>query len=422
MTLRTLLRFLFGQRQAILRIAETPNAVWLGLLLVLSAAFAREYDGEDLLHAPWHVGLPLAASVVTSSLLFGLVWLVSRGARPAWKDLPRGFQSFLGVYWMTAPLAWLYAIPVERFWSAADATAANLWLLGLVAAWRVLLMVRVVTILYGASVWQAGCLVMLFADAVALAILRLTPLPVFSIMGGIRLSESEQMIQGTTLLIGLCGVLSFPVWFLGTAVVAYRKRLTWQTATAAASCDRRVAASAWAVGVLSLLIWIPVLPLTQPEQQLRHAVERDLREGNIYQALATMSAHPRDAFPPHWDPPPRIGYGERQPPILDVVEVALAMDADPWVVDVFMEKLRSLAGRSYGPLYFLSNLSDEEFDRYLSVLEQLPADSEIIDEQREALERQADEESQRTAAQRDRLRGLLQRGDILGPVRKPSSR
>lgn len=414
MTLRTLLRFLFGQRQAILRIAETPNAVWLGLLLVLSAAFAREYDGEDLLHAPWHVGLPLAASVVTSSLLFSLVWLVSRGARPAWNDLPRGFQSFLGVYWMTAPLAWLYAIPVERFLSAADATAANLWLLGLVAAWRVLLMVRVVSVLYGARGWQAVCLVMLFADAVALAILRLTPLPVFSIMGGIRLSDSEQMIRSTAYLIGVFGILTLPVWLVGTVMVAYRKRLTWQTAVAAASSDRRVAPSAWIAGVLSLLIWIPILPLTQPEQQLRHAVERDLREGNIYQALATMSAHPRDAFPPHWDPPPRIGYGERQPPILDVVEAVLATDAEPWVVEVFMEKLRSFAGRAYGTFYFLANMSNEEFDRYLTVLEQLPADSEIIDEQREALERQADEDAKRTPAQRDRLRELLQRGEGLG--------
>ena len=114
MSISTLLRFLVGERQAILRIAETPAAVGFGLLLVLSAAFAREYDGEDLMHAPWHLVLPAAASLITSALLFSLVRLVSWRTRPEWSAVPGAYRSFLGVYWMTAPLAWLYAIPVER--------------------------------------------------------------------------------------------------------------------------------------------------------------------------------------------------------------------------------------------------------------------------------------------------------------------
>ena len=48
---------------------------------------------------------------------------------------------------MTAPLAWLYAIPYERFLSPVGATRANLWTLGLVAAWRVLLIIRVLVVL-----------------------------------------------------------------------------------------------------------------------------------------------------------------------------------------------------------------------------------------------------------------------------------
>ena len=51
---------------------------------------------------------------------------------------------------MTAPLAWIYAIPVERFLGAYEATQANLWMLGIVSVWRIVLMIRVVSVLFGA--------------------------------------------------------------------------------------------------------------------------------------------------------------------------------------------------------------------------------------------------------------------------------
>lgn len=407
-TIRTLLAFLVGRRQAIVTIAQTPGAVWFGLLLVLSAAFAREYDGEDLLHAPWHLVLPAGASVVSSAMLFALLWGISRGARPGWGALPRAYLSFLGLYWMTAPLAWLYALPVERFSSAAEATASNLWLLGIVAAWRVVLMIRVVSVLYGAKTWQAICIVMAMADSLALVLLWLTPLPVVSIMGGIRLSESEQMIQSTAFLVGMFGVIAWPVWFAGTLSVLIRKELSWETALSALPIKKEVGRSTWVLGIASLLVWIPVLPLTQPEQQLRRRVERDLREGQIERALATISAHGPGEFPPHWDPPPRIGYGERNPYLLEIMEPLLAMETAPWVRELFLEKLRSLGGSGFGPSYFFYQLDPQHFDRYLSVLEALPADSPIILEWREALVEQSTSE-ERSEIQRERLRALLDR-------------
>ncbi len=63
MSIITILRFLVGDRDAILNIASSRGAIWIGLLLVLSAGFPREYDGEDLLHEPWHLLLPLGASL-----------------------------------------------------------------------------------------------------------------------------------------------------------------------------------------------------------------------------------------------------------------------------------------------------------------------------------------------------------------------
>ena len=74
MNIRTLLRYLFGGRQAILELASSRWALVIGLLFVLSASFAREYDGEDLLREPWHLLLPLAASLVSSFVLFCLAF------------------------------------------------------------------------------------------------------------------------------------------------------------------------------------------------------------------------------------------------------------------------------------------------------------------------------------------------------------
>ena len=148
LTVGTILKFLAFDADAIRTIASSRKATWIGLLFVISAGFAREYDGEYLFAEPWHLLIPVAASLIGCffMVLFvhGLAWC--RGDR----DVPvlEVFRGFLNLYWMTAPLAWLYAIPVERFFDPGSATSANLTLLGIVAVWRVVLMVRCVQVLY----------------------------------------------------------------------------------------------------------------------------------------------------------------------------------------------------------------------------------------------------------------------------------
>ena len=70
----TLIRFLMGKRSAILDVAASPYALVLGGVLVLSAGFAREYDGEDLLQEPATVGdcFCLASCIDGSSHRCGL--------------------------------------------------------------------------------------------------------------------------------------------------------------------------------------------------------------------------------------------------------------------------------------------------------------------------------------------------------------
>src|SRR5574341_2207164 len=132
MSVQTLLLYLIGSRKAIETIASSRSAVGLGLLFVLSAGFAREYDGADLLHEPWRVFIPFLASLVTSVILYSLLWATARVKEPAGLSFPEGFPSFLGLFWLTAPLAWLYAVPFERFLGPVEAMEANLACLGVV--------------------------------------------------------------------------------------------------------------------------------------------------------------------------------------------------------------------------------------------------------------------------------------------------
>src|SRR5690606_8513539 len=127
--------------------------------------------------------IPLVASLVTSWLLFTLVFLAARRHQMQEGTYWQLYRRFLSLYWLTAPLAWLYAIPVEQFLTAGDATQSNLSLLGIVSLWRVMLMIRVVYVLFGSTVGSAIALVLFFADTVALTLLYLTPLPVISVMG-----------------------------------------------------------------------------------------------------------------------------------------------------------------------------------------------------------------------------------------------
>jgi hypothetical protein len=383
MRVSTLIQFLFGSRRGIVDVANCRHAVWLGMLLVISAGFAREYDGEDLLHEPWYVLLPLGASLLTSFLLFVLLQTVlSTGDQDQGASFSflSKYRAFLGLYWMTAPLAWLYAVPVERFLDAADAVRVNLWLLGIVSLWRVALMTRVVSLIYTRSAAAAFFVVMLFADSVAMIVFWLTPLPILSVMGGIRLTESEQVIQSTGFLVRFLGTATWPAWLIGTSIATRRSRCDgagWHDVhRSKEEPPRAVTWGLWVLSGFSILIWMAILPFTQGEQINRRRVEIDLRSGRIEQAIDYMSQRDRDEFPPHWSPPPQVGYAETQPSIVDVLLHLERPDVAPWVQELFREKLavQSHADRwsFYGHAIRLDDMGDERLASYVRLLESLP--------------------------------------------------
>lgn len=337
----TLPRYLLGSRDAILEVASSRWSILIGILFVISAGLAREYDGENLLHEPWHALRPLGASLVSGTTLFLLVHLVAWMKSGKSESNPPGFfvswMRFMGVFWMTAPMAWLYAIPYERWTSPVDAIKLNLWTLAIVALWRVVLMVRVIQVIYGIKGIFAFFLVMIFSDAVVFTVITTVPTPVIDVMGGIRQSERDALLASVTFSVTILSILTAPVWIIGALVSIGMLRPNWPSLPNTSIQAKPI--GLLAIAVVSILAFIPLLVIAQPEQLKKHKTEQLFMKGDIDDALALMSQYEPSDYPPHWNPPPRIGYRESVPS-LDHVRDAMTKNwpAD-WVAKVYLEKI-----------------------------------------------------------------------------------
>jgi len=342
----TLLRFLIGDRSAILAIAVQPRAWVTGLVFVLSAGFAREYDSEDLLHEPWYLLVPLAASLGSSFLLFGVLYGVTALRETSGPSFPRAYRAFLTLFWFTAPLAWLYAIPYERFLDAVAATRANLYTLALVSAWRVALMMRVAVVLMGMRPLAAFSRVLAYSSGLALVAINFLPFPIIEIMGGVHVTGADRVVQSAAQLVGCFGPLLFVVCLV--LALGIRPRPHWQVSLDSHVQQATLSIPLKLLACASLATWIGILPLTQAEQRLRRRVEVAFRDGQLADALDLMSAHEPEEFPPQWEPPPRFLKGEDPALVLDVWVEMLKKKPAPWVQGRYMARIKNYLRSGHG--------------------------------------------------------------------------
>jgi hypothetical protein len=346
MRVATIIAYLTGRRAAILEVASDRTALVAAALLVLSAGLARNYDQASLRDEPWRLLGPFIASLAINGPLFLTIYGIARWKGIHGPGIGRAYLSFLTLYWMTAPLAWLYGIPYEAFLPPHEAARANLWTLGLVSAWRVALMVRVVSVVFNLPVRAALPLVMIVADSAALAALHLLPLPIISVMGGVN--PTNQMIAATALLATLVGWLTLPVWGVLMFFTAYSRRTVpeWQVP----SHPERAGRSRGALGfaVLVIAFWAALLPLTQPAQILAHRVERTYRSNGPAAALTLMSAHARTDFPFGWQPPPpRFPAEPPNSEFLTVLEVIAEQPQADWVRALYCRQFQDRARQGW---------------------------------------------------------------------------
>ncbi len=324
-------RFLLCDAGAIRRVWGDPWSLALGALLLVSAALARHHDRHDLVRE-WHVLLHgLGASLVNSMALYALMRLAWR-RRLGYASFWRGYAGFLGVFWMTSPLAWLYGVPYESWLNPSDAVRANLWTLALVSVWRVALMARVLQVVLGVHPMSAFWIVMLFANIAASAALLLAPLPTIQFMGGLDSRPAEvQFMARVAFQVGCGAVLLLPVSLIaGIACVAKcRPRSTALPGRVRAPRPTLV----MALVLVIIAAWSWASWRARPALVRRDRLEALVARQEFAQAAAFMAALEREDFPPAWSPPRKADGHEAT-----MLAMALALDeagAPAWALRAY---------------------------------------------------------------------------------------
>jgi hypothetical protein len=395
----TLAKYLLGDRLAIHTIAANRWSLLVGLLLVGTAGLSRNYDGVDLarewpvlLHGP---AVSTGNALILYSLVFGAA-AIRKGVNPPF--IP-GFLSFLGLFWMTAPMAWLYAIPYERFLTPVEAVEANLWTLAFVSAWRVALMSRVLGVLYGGGWASITLLVLLFSDAVVFVAATSSPRPLLDLMGGLQHSPEELVRMNAEFAAQVWSFLAAPVLLIASVVMLRRFRPGWSLIPGLQ--PRFPAALLIAtLGVYAAFAVIGAAP--QREQRLRLEAEALLTSGHVAEAIAAMESRRRDEYPPIWDPPPKLGYRNEVPSMNDVRRALETPAANGWARDLYFDKSwREVRRHSY--MWNIRPPSDRE--AFIAALESGKAP--LPDRLWQPLAFHMSHDPRLTSEQRERLDALL---------------
>jgi hypothetical protein len=192
----------------------TRGHLIFGLACTWLVGMGRYWDdpGASL---PQHLGV---GSVVYVFCLSFVLWVVVYPLRPKnWS-----YFHILTFIALVSPPAMLYAIPVERFMSLANAAALNMWFLAIVATWRVALLLFFLVrfaALSGTAVLTAA-LLPITAIVVTLVSLNLER-AVFDIMGGFREPTRSDDAYGLLMLISMLSILLFPVTMISYIILAY---------------------------------------------------------------------------------------------------------------------------------------------------------------------------------------------------------
>ncbi len=332
MNLKIILGFLVGRADAIRDVASSKAAFWTGMALVVLTAFPRNYDQTYIPEKPllWFLG-PLLFSIVSGTWLF----LISYGfcARRTMADadgnkppLWSSWRGFMGAFWMTAPIAWIYAIPVERFWDSLTATKANLWLLAIVSLWRVLLMARVFQVVCRAPAWLSLLWVLLPAAIEVLGIVFFSESfgrRLMASMGGMRNSPEEDLIYAALGTAFMAAFWSIPVLLLLWGIWnRYGDAVEWPI--------RKASTFPWKLVAVLSVFWIGVA--IQPQLELRRnwTLEQHIERREMRAALDYMNQYEPNDFPPARGLPPKLYEWDTFEKVLPLAGAATAADK-PWV-------------------------------------------------------------------------------------------
>lgn len=326
---------LVGHRTSILRAIDSERGLLFMLAMVGIASICREYDGASFFHQPGELIKPLITSVILASVLFVVVILARSLANCRGEQLSSAYRRFLMGYWITAPLAWLYAVPVETFMDSITAVYLNLTLLSVVAVWRVALFTRIASVITGLPAWIVLCWIGPVCCLVACVAMGLIRLDIVGVMGGIRLSESEQILVNFTHQADL--VLTWIGWslvlgFFVSLFVLYGMRLDAPEPPARRPC--KIATSNWAILAAVFIALLGGCVYFQPKQFRAAQVNRMIEANSIGEAIAEMERHRREDYPAgQFVKRLRVFRWSWKESMTPRIRLLLDLDVQPWISD-----------------------------------------------------------------------------------------
>ncbi len=345
-----------GDAEAIREMARA-RVMWpLGVLLVLLTAFPRNYDQTFFTEKPflWLFG-PLLFSFVSGTVLFLALGGLFRRWRPDLKIYPESIEpivpfwvqwrSFMGLFWLTAPIAWLYAIPVERFLGSLDATRANLFLLGVVSFWRVVLMARVVSVTSRDSFFKSLIWVLCPATAEVLVVYIFGDhfsKTLMAGMGGMRNSPEEEVLLGAMNLVAGLAIWVFPITLVVGLWVRAGNGLGMAQSDGVLGSERLPVRTPWRALSGILAVWLLLTVPAQRQLYRNVIVERFVASGAAREALDFLGSHQPGDFAPSRPLPPKAFEStvfQELPALFGVVQT----NEPIWIQEHLMTRLNEMS-------------------------------------------------------------------------------
>lgn len=333
---RLLARFLLGRSDAIRALAGNRYTLPVGLLLCLSAGLARSYDSAYLAVDPAALLRPAWISLAIAVAMHAAIFLACSARARRWlPNAGASFVSIAGLYWLTAPLAWLHGIPFERFLDERNAGAASFAAVVLTGVWRVALLSRVYAVCLP---WTFGR-ALVHVATLALPIVYAAAVVFRPRFGGIFDSIGMSLLVFAAFLAGL---LAFVLGAGYTILGLFFGRCSFSMEAFAPQQATPPTRATLGLCLGALALFAAPLAWTQPEQRRRVEIERLYPAGDLPRFLTTLASHPRAEYPPHWTPPPWPEDGRQDLRLLEVLaEIERRPDLPPWIRAVYRRKARA---------------------------------------------------------------------------------
>lgn len=331
------LKYLFGNESAIRYMARQQNAIWIGAVLVLTSGIAREYDQTYIFVKPFVFLAPFLISLLASGFIYVFVVLLNRPRPPAASTLPDPptkwitFRTFLALFWMMAPLAWLYAIPFERYLGRAESASANIALLSIIAIWRVVLLSRITAILSNTPFLRSLFSVLLPCSMLLFIASIFTSFSLIRGMGGMEYSPEDVVIHHAAGVAFLGSIVAGLVSFIGLFLA--KRGAPPPSAMPLASKPLPFLSMA-----CILTFWCAITVAPQRELGLNHTASLLCNSQKYKKLLAFLSQQAPEAFSPvHRLPPDPYEYSGLQ----HLPEIVGAMDGSEksWVREHYLDDL-----------------------------------------------------------------------------------